>query len=109
MKQITTALTELKSRLVRLNSRLYKFEGHAIMKPMNPYYASKFFPSSLMLSEEKNLAWCQISQVGGKPWKNLFKQLANQSIQDENLESVKGFLKENKKSKPNERMHKIKG
>ena len=30
-----------------------------VMTPMNPFFASKFFPASLTLAEEEGLAWCR--------------------------------------------------
>ena len=32
-----------------------------VMTPMNPFFASKFFPASLTLAEEEGLAWCRLS------------------------------------------------
>ena len=49
-----------------------KRDGHGIIKPMNPYFATKFFPSSIMLGKEKNIGWCRISQVGNKALTALF-------------------------------------
>ena len=40
--------------------------GHGAMKPMNPYYFSKFFPASLRLEDKDHISWCQISKVGTK-------------------------------------------
>ena len=31
-----------------------------VMTPMNPFFASKFFPASLTLAEEEGLAWCRL-------------------------------------------------
>ena len=41
-----------KSQLIK---SCMKRAGHAVMKPMNPYFATKFFPSSLTLAEEEGI------------------------------------------------------
>ena len=37
--------------------------GHGLMKPMNPYFYSKFYPASMTLAEKKGVGWCRIAEV----------------------------------------------
>ena len=46
--------------------------GHGALTPMNPYFATKFFPASLTLAEEEGIAWCRIGKVGTTAWSALF-------------------------------------
>ena len=46
--------------------------GHGVLTPMNPYFATKFFPASLTLAEEEGIAWCRIGKVGTTAWSALF-------------------------------------
>ena len=33
------------------------------MRPMNPYFSSKFYPASMALAENKHVGWCRIAKV----------------------------------------------
>ena len=46
--------------------------GHGIMQPMNPYFATIFFPASIMLRKEENIGFCRISQLGNNGFNGLF-------------------------------------
>jgi len=87
--------------------------GHAVMKPMNPYFATKFWPASLTLAEEEGLGWCRIGKVGTTAWSALFLLLRGvplKQIQEAvaNL-TAHDLLKQIYPSRPSERMHMVKG
>ena len=37
--------------------------GYGVMRPMNPYFGSKFYPASMTLDEKKGIGWCRIAEV----------------------------------------------
>ena len=37
--------------------------GHGVMRPMIPYFSSKFYPASMTLDEKKGIGWCRIAEV----------------------------------------------
>ena len=87
--------------------------GHAVMKPMNPYFATKFFPSSLTLAEEEGIGWCRVGKVGTTAWSALFllmRQVPVDQIQAAvaNL-TAHDLLKQKYPSRPSERMHMVRG
>ena len=66
--------------------------GHGVMKPMNPYFATKFFPASIMLAKDKQIGWCRIGQVGTKASSALFsiiKDVPVELIDDEGEDTMK--------------------
>ena len=87
--------------------------GHGVLKPMNPYFATKFFPASLTLAEEEGIGWCRIGKVGTTAWSALFLLM-----RDVPLDTIRAavadltahdLLKQKYPSRPSERMHMIKG
>jgi len=46
--------------------------GHGVMRPMNPYFSSKFYPASMTLAEKKGVGWCRIAEVDTAAWSLLF-------------------------------------
>ena len=87
--------------------------GHGILKPMNPYYASKFYPASLTLAEEEGLAWCRVGKVGTTAWSALFlllRAVPLATIQTAVADlTAHDLLKQTVPSKPSERMHMVRG
>lgn len=99
-----------KSQLIR--SCLWR-SGHAVLKPMNPYFASKFFPASLTLAEEEGIGWCRIGKVGTTAWSALFLLMRNVPVPEikaavANL-TAHDLLKQKYPSRPRERMHMVRG
>ena len=87
--------------------------GHAVLKPMNPYFASKFFPASLTLAEEEGIGWCRIGKVGTTAWSALFLLMRNVPVPEiraavANL-TAHDLLKQKYPSRPRERMHMVRG
>jgi len=87
--------------------------GHGVMTPMNPFFASKFFPASLTLAEEEGLAWCRVGKVGTTAWSILFLLLRDVPP-DQIAKAVidltaHDLLKQKFPSRPSERMHMVKG
>ena len=87
--------------------------GHAVLSPMNPYFATKFFPASLTLAEEEGVGWCRIGKVGTTAWSALF--LLMRDVPVEVIEAAVAnltahdLLKQKYPSKPSERMHMVRG
>ena len=99
-----------KSQLIR--SCLWR-SGHAVLKPMNPYFASKFFPASLTLAEEEGIGWCRIGKVGTTAWSALFLLMRDVPVPEikaavANL-TAHDLLKQKYPSRPRERMHMMNG
>ena len=90
-----------------------KRAGHAVMKPMNPYFATKFFPSSLTLAEEEGIGWCRVGKVGTTAWSALFllmRQVPLDQIQKAVINlTAHDLLKQKYPSRPSERMHMLRG
>ena len=87
--------------------------GHAVMKPMNPYFATKFFPASLTLAEEEGIGWCRIGKVGTTAWSALFLLMRDVPVDQiqaavANL-TAHDLLKQKYPSRPSERMHMVRG
>jgi len=92
-----------------------EYSGHGMMRPMNPYYKSKFWPGSLVLDQRKGIGWCRIDQVASAPFSALFLLLRSVNVSEVEL----GMMRDNNvslnslvkkiKTKPNERLHMIKG
>lgn len=87
--------------------------GHAVLKPMNPYFATKFWPASLTLAEKEGLGWCRIGKVGTTAWSALFLLLRDVPLKQiqvavANL-TAHDLLKQTYPSRPSERMHMVKG
>ena len=87
--------------------------GQGVLTPMNPYFATKFFPASLTLAEEEGIAWCRIGKVGTTAWSALFLLLREVPLDTiraavANL-TAHDLLKQKYPSRPSERMHMIKG
>ena len=87
--------------------------GHGVPTPMNPYFASKFFPASLTLAEEEGLGWCRIGKVGTTAWSALFLLMRNVPVPEikaavANL-TAHDLLKQKYPSRPRERMHMVNG
>ena len=87
--------------------------GHGVLTPMNPYFATKFFPASLTLAEEEGIAWCRIGKVGTTAWSALFLLMREVPLDTiraavANL-TAHDLLKQKYPSRPSERMHMIRG
>ena len=87
--------------------------GHGTLVPMNPYFASKFYPASLTLAEEEGLAWCRVGNVGTTAWSALFLLLRDIPVATiraavANL-TAHDLLKQTFPSKPSERGHMVRG
>ena len=100
-------------RRARVIEQCMQHAGHAVMKPMNPYYATKFWPASLTLAEEEGLGWCRIGKVGTTAWSALFLLLRDVPLPQiqlavENL-TAHDLLKQTYPSRPSERMHMVRG
>ena len=46
--------------------------GHGVVRPMNPYFASKFYPATMTLNEKKGVGWCRIAEVDTVAWSLFF-------------------------------------
>lgn len=99
-----------KSQLIK---SCMKRAGHAVMKPMNPYFATKFFPSSLTLAEEEGIGWCRVGKVGTTAWSALFlliREVPLNQIKEAVVSlTAHDLLKQKYPSRPSERMHMIRG
>ena len=82
-----------------------EYVGHGVQRPSNPYFATKFFPSSLTLGEEEGLAWCRVGKVATTAWSAFFLLLREvplhqikvnvvlyQERQSLNIQNIKRFL-----------------
>jgi hypothetical protein len=70
-----------------------EYIGHGVQRPSNPYYPSKFFPSSLTLGQEEGLAWCRLGKVATTAWSAFFLLL-----REVPLHQIKvNFVEESKK------------
>lgn len=87
--------------------------GHAVLKPMNPYFATKFWPASLTLAEKEGLGWCRIGKVGTTAWSALFLLLRDVPLKQIQIAvanlTAHDLLKQTYPSRPSERMHMVKG
>jgi len=87
--------------------------GHAVLKPMNPYYATRFWPASLTLAEKEGIGWCRIGKVGTTAWSALFLLLRSIPLKQIQMAvanlTAHDLLKQTYPSKPSERMHMVKG
>ena len=90
-----------------------KRSGHAVLTPMNPYFATKFFPASLTLAEEEGIGWCRIGKVGTTAWSALFLLMRDVPVDTIHAAVVNltahDLLKQKYPSKPSERMHMVRG
>ena len=103
---------QLSRRSQLIQSCLWR-SGHAVLKPMNPYFASKFFPASLTLAEEEGIGWCRIGKVGTTAWSALFLLMRNVPVPEIRAAVVNltahDLLKQKYPSRPRERMHMVNG
>ena len=103
---------QLSRRSQLIQSCLWR-SGHAVMKPMSPYFASKFFPASLTLAEEEGIGWCRIGKVGTTAWSALFLLMRNVPVPEIQAAVVNltahDLLKQKYPSRPRERMHMVNG
>jgi hypothetical protein len=58
-----------------------EYIGHGVQRPSNPYYPTKFFPSSLTLGQEEGLAWCRLGKVATTAWSAFFLLLREVPLQ----------------------------
>ena len=103
---------QLSRRSQLIQSCLWR-SGHAVLKPMNPYFASKFFPASLTLAEEEGIGWCRIGKVGTTAWSALFLLMRDVPVPEIRAAVVNltahDLLKQKYPSRPRERMHMVNG
>jgi len=100
-------------RKARVIESCMQHAGHAVLKPMNPYFATRFWPASLTLAEQEGLGWCRIGKVGTTAWSALFLLLRDVPLKQiqvavANL-TAHDLLKQTYPSRPSERMHMVKG
>jgi len=100
-------------RKARVIESCMQHAGHAVLKPMNPYFATRFWPASLTLAEKEGLGWCRIGKVGTTAWSALFLLLRDVPLKQiqvavANL-TAHDLLKQTYPSRPSERMHMVKG
>ena len=93
-----------------------QYAGQAVIKPMNPYFTTKFWPASLTLDEDEGLGWCRIGKVATAPWSALFLLLRSVpldkirvALSPHNKVTPHELLKKTHTSKPNERIHMVRG
>jgi len=100
-------------RRAAVRSECLNHAGHGVMTPMNPFFASKFFPASLTLAEEEGLAWCRVGKAGTTAWSILFLLLRDvppdQIAKAVTDLTAHDLLKQNFPSRPSERMHMVRG
>ena len=103
-------------RRSQMISTCMEYAGQAVIKPMNPYFTTKFWPASLILAEDEGLGWCKIGQVAAAPWSALFLLLRSVSLDKIRVAlaphsnvTLHQLLKKTHTSKPTERIHMVRG
>lgn len=81
--------------------------GHGVMKPMNPYYYSKFYPASMTLAEKKGVGWCRIAEVDTAAFSLLFLFVMEVPVTEITnavaSNNIKKILKQNLSMRPRKR------
>ena len=81
--------------------------GHGIMRPMNPYFSSKFYPASMTLDENKHVGWCRIAKVDTAALSLLFLFMLEVPVTEISnavaSKNIKKFLKQKLNMRPGKR------
>jgi len=92
-----------------------QYSGQAVMKPMNPYFATAFWPASLVLDENEGIGWCQINKVATTSLAAVILLHESGSLEDVRVAMTPhndvplNAMVKRRKTKPNERGHMIRG
>ena len=94
---------QLSRRAQVIRSCLWR-AGHGVMKPMNPYFSSKFYPASMTLNEKKHVGWCRIAEVDTAAWSLLFLLMLEVPVAEINeAVAIKKILKQKLDMRPRKR------
>ena len=94
---------QLSRRAQVIRSCLWR-AGHGVMKPMNPYFSSKFYPASMTLDEKKRVGWCRIAEVDTAAWSLLFLLMLEVPVTEINKSvAIKKILKQKLDMRPRKR------
>ena len=94
---------QLSRRAQVIRSCLWR-AGHGVMKPMNPYFSSKFYPASMTLDEKKHVGWCRIAEVDTAAWSLLFLLMLEVPVTEINeAVAIKKILKQKLDMRPRKR------
>jgi hypothetical protein len=101
------------ARRAQVRTECQAHAGHGTLTPMNPFFPSKFYPSSLTLAAEEGLGWCRVGKAGTTAWSVLFLLLRDTPLPAiraavANL-TAHDLLKRTFPSKPSERGHRVRG
>ncbi len=78
--------------------------GHGVMRPMNPYFSSKFYPASMTLDEKNHVGWCRIAEVDTAAWSLLFLLMLEVPVTEiKNAVAIKKILKQRLDMRPRKR------
>ena len=94
---------QLSRRAKVIRSCLWR-AGHGVITPMNPYFASKFYPASMTLDEKKHVGWCRIAEVDTAAWSLLFLLKLEVPVTEiKNAVAIKKILKQKLDMRPRKR------
>ena len=83
--------------------------GHGVVRPMNPYFASKFYPATMTLDEKKGVGWCRIAEVETVAWSLIFLFMLDVSVTEISnavaSRNIKKTLKQKLDMRPRKRMN----
>ena len=83
--------------------------GHGVMRPMNPYFSSKFYPATMTVDEKKGVGWCRIAEVDTAAWSLFFLLMLDVPVTEindavaSNTSSIKKILKQKLNKRPRKR------
>ena len=81
--------------------------GHGVMRPMNPYFSSKFYPATMTLDEKKGVGWCRIAEVDTAAWSLFFLLVLDVPVTEISnavaSHKIKKILKQTIKKRPRKR------
>ena len=101
---------QLSRRAQVIRSCLWR-AGHGVMRPMNPYFSSKFYPASMALAQNKHVGWCRIAEVDTAAWSLLFLFMLEVPMTEISNAvasgSIKKFLKQKLNMRPGKRKNLI--
>ena len=101
---------QLSRRAQVIRSCLWR-AGHGVMRPMNPYFSSKFYPASMALAKNKHVGWCRIAEVDTAAWSLLFLFMLEVPMTEISnavaSNSIKKFLKQKLNMRPGKRKNLI--
>ena len=83
--------------------------GHGVVRPMNPYFASKFYPATMTLDEKKGVGWCRIAEVDTVAWSLIFLLMLDVPVTEISnavaSRKIKKILKQKIDLRPRKRMN----